>query len=97
MPDEVIANLFAIVFLHVFPQCTVGIRVGHDGYARNGAEVSTEILYRTIDLMPHANHWTDHDSLPVRDVALERRILAFRSRRYPQAHIDYAQCVRRQR
>ena len=98
-PDYLIAELFAIVFLHVFPQCGVGIQVGHASiYTGNESQVSSEILYRTIDRVgDRRTGWTESDELPERDLALEQRILAFRSRRYPQTKIFHAECLRRRR
>lgn len=95
MPEGVIAALFAIAFLHVFPQCSVGIELGRERrWSGNGQEVSAELLYRTIDRMPDADHWTDRDERFARDEDLERRVLSFRSRRYPQVRIFFAQCVK---
>lgn len=93
MPDGVIVQLFAIAFLHVFPQCRVGIQAGSESLW-SGQAISAEILYRTIDRMPDASHWTDDDEKFLRDEALEKRIMAFRSRRYPRVRISYAQCLR---
>lgn len=90
MFDGVIAQIFAIAFLHVFPQCSVGIQVGQEvRWTGNGQEVGVEVLYRTID------RTGDKDERPDRDLALERRILAFRSRLYPQTRIFHAECVKR--
>ena len=94
----VIVQLFAIVFLHVFPQCRVGIAMGHEHiWTGNGSEVDAEILYRTIDRVGMKPNWTEADERPERDLALEHRIMSFRSRRYPQIIITYAQCLRRHR
>lgn len=97
MPDGVIAQLFAIAFLHVFPQCSVGIQVGRDTlWTGNGHEVSAEILYRSIGdgVQPRQAGWNDADMMIERDEALERRIISFHSRRYPQTTIFYAQCLK---
>ena len=94
MPDDVIAQLFAIAFLHVFLQCSVGIQVGQEvRWTGNGQEVGAEILYRTIDRVGDKPGWTEKDQSVERDLVLERRILAFRSRRYPQARVFHAECV----
>ncbi len=96
MPDGVIAQLFAIAFLHVFPQCSVGIQVGQEvRWTGNGQEVNAEILYRTIDRVGDKPGWTEKDQRTERDLALERRTLAFRSHLYPQARIFHAECVKR--
>ncbi len=96
--DGMLAQFFAIVFLHVFPQCSVGIQVGHEYvYTGNGNQVSAEILYRTIDRVGDKSHWTEIEERPERDLALERRILAFRSHRYPQTKIFHAECLMRPR
>lgn len=96
--DAFIAQLFAIAFLHVFPQCGVEIAVGGAHvWSGNRQEVGAEILYRTIDRVGNKPSWTEADERPERDEALERRILAFRSRRYPQTKIFHAECLRRPR
>lgn len=95
IPDGVIVQLFAIAFLHVFPHCSVGIEAGSERrWSGNGQEVGAELLYRTLDRMPDADHWTDHDEEFARDEVLERRILSFHSHRYPQVRIFFAQCVK---
>ena len=95
--DSVIAQLFAIAFLHVFPQCSVAIEVGQEvRWTGNGQEVSAEILYQTIDRVGNKlEGWTERDELPARDQALERRIMSFRSHRYPQVKVFHAECVKR--
>jgi hypothetical protein len=96
IPDGVIAQLIAIAFLHVFPQCSVGIHVGGESiWTGNSHEVSAEILYRTIDRVGDKSAWTESEEKAERDGALERRILSFRTQRYPQAKIFFAQCVRK--
>jgi hypothetical protein len=98
MPDGVIAQLFAIVFLHVFPQCHIGIEVGREHvWSGNGHEVDAEILYRTIDRVGYKPNWTESEERVERDDALERRIISFHSHRYPQTKIFYAQCLKRHR
>ena len=80
---------------YVFPQCSVGIQVGHEYvYTGNGNQVSARSLYRTIDRVGDKSHWTEIEERPERDLALERRILAFRSHRYPQTKIFHAECLR---
>jgi hypothetical protein len=94
--DGVIAQLFAIAFLHVFPQCSVGIHVRSESiWTGNSHEIGAEILYRTIDRVGDKSAWTENEERAERNEALERRILAFRSRRYPQMRIFFAQCVKR--
>lgn len=97
MPD-IAAQLFAIAFLHVFPQCSVGIQFGRE-FVRtgNGQEIGAEILYRTIDRVGMKSNWTEDEEKIERDLALERRILAFRSKRYPALRILSAECVKRNR
>lgn len=96
MPDGVIAQLFAVAFLHVFPQCRVGLEMGQEViWTGNGQEVEAEILYRTIDRVGDKSHWTDEEMKPERDEVLEKRILAFHSKRYPQVRIFFAQCAKR--
>jgi len=96
MFDGVIAQIFATAFLHVFPQCSVGIQVGQEvRWTGNGQEVGAEVLYRTIDRTGDKSGWTEKDKRPDRDLAFERRILAFRSRLYPQTRIFHAECVKR--
>lgn len=100
MPDGLIAQLFAIAFLHVFPQCRVGIEVGRDHiWSGNGQEVDAEILYRAISdgVQPRSLGWSDDDMKIERDVALERRILSFRSHRHPETRIFFAQCLKRRK
>lgn len=98
MLDGVVAQLFAIAFLHVFPQCSVGLEAGREVvWTGNGREVEAEILYRTIDRVGDKSHWTEQEMQPERDGALERRIIAFRSKRYPRVRIIYAQCTKREK
>jgi hypothetical protein len=95
MPDGVVAQLFAIAFLHVFPQCRVGIQVGSEHrWSGNGQEVSAEIFYRTIDRVGDKSAWAESDEKWERDDALERRIISFRSHRYPKVRIVFVQCVK---
>ena len=97
MPD-IAAQLFAIAFLHVFPQCSVGIQVGREIVRTgNGQEIGAEILYRTIDRVGMKSNWTEDEEKVERDLLLERRILAFRSKRYPELRILSVECVKRNR
>lgn len=96
MTPGLILQLFAIALLHVLPQCSAGIEMGQDRlWTGNLQEVSAEILYRTIDRVgDNPRGWTDRETRLVRDLDLERRLLAFRSHIHPEIRVFYAECLK---